>query len=153
MFTNRYGTHFVISRWPTDRVSEFLSEGHSYDCFVVNRHDHLTVEEIGVVAATLAKSRCNWIEIFGYGAERLHDAVDEAAVVIGRQSKVGDGDPMTTWNEELTADGEIAEYLWTGGQGDSDWKLLMVVGDEDAERQLTAKINWIASAPDPQPRS
>ena len=143
MFTDSYGNHFVVTRYTTAWTSKFLHKECDYDCFVVNRTVHLPAEDIGVVAATLADRQCKWIEVFGFDAERLHDAIDEAAVAIGRQTKIGDGDPMTSWNDESITESEIAAYVLTGGQGTSDWKLVLVIGDENAERQLSAEINSV----------
>lgn len=67
------------------------------------------------------------MEVFGKESESVHDAIDLASVRVGRQKDVGDGDPMTTWQEESSS-AEIASYIWTGGQGDSARKLLVLVG-------------------------
>ena len=67
------------------------------------------------------------MEVFGKESESVHDAIDLASVRVGRQKDVGDGDPMTTWQEESSS-AEIASYIWTSGQGDSARKLLVLVG-------------------------
>lgn len=42
----------------------------------------------------------DWVVTFGAGAMRWHDLADQVSVEIGRQKEVGDGIPMTTWNDD-----------------------------------------------------
>ena len=153
MFINDYGIRFVVSRsnapWPV----ELLSQERKYDCFVINMRNSLSEEQIGFVVTKLARSPCLWIETFGFDAERIHDAIDDEAVAIGRQSKVGDGNPMTSWNDESMTENEFASYALTGGQGDSEWKLILIIGEEDAERRISAAIESKALHSLPTPRN
>ena len=149
MLTNSYGDNFLVSRSDLDWQSELLVHECEYDCFVLNTRNWLSVEQIRIVAMKLARSTCMWVEVFGCNSKLIHDAIDEASADIGRQSKIGDGDPMTTWNEKPMTEAEFASYVWTGGQGTSDWKLILVIGEEDAERRLSAAIDSVASCSTP----
>ena len=72
----------------------------------------------------------DWIEAMGEGSELLHDRIDRKSVAIGRQSRVGDGRPMTAWHEDFCDIEAMADYVKLGGQGASENKLVLVVGPE-----------------------
>ena len=75
-----------------------------------------------------------------------HDAIDRAAVLAARRTGAGDAYPMTTWDEDLTADGEFASYALTGGQGTYESKVILVIGDEEAERRVRAEFTVRAAS-------
>ena len=72
----------------------------------------------------------DWIETLGPGSETLHDHIDQASVDVGRQTAIGDGFPMTGWDEELVRSDEMAEYITRGGHGASEYKLVLVIGSK-----------------------
>ena len=127
--------------WPID----FLGKEREFDCFVVNTRDWLSEDHIRILATKLARSSCSWVEVFGFGAEHIHDAIDSEAVNNGRQSKVGEGDPMTSWNDERIEENELALYMLTGGQGYSQWKLILVIGEKDVESRISTVIETESS--------
>jgi hypothetical protein len=104
------------------------------DAFVVIRNpDLLTQRVIEQISAELTLMRTEWIETLGPKAELLHDCIDAASVSIGRQTKVGDGDPMTSWHKDLLNLSDVGDYLKLGGLGASNFKIIIVLGsDEDA---------------------
>lgn len=110
----------------SDLAAEIVKIPSGFDCFIVNRATVFDGEN-SVLIETIAVRAGKWIEVFGEAAEEIHDAIDAASVRTGRQRKVGDGDPMTTW-EDNSSDAEIASYLWTGGQGESDTKVVVIIG-------------------------
>jgi hypothetical protein len=83
------------------------------------------------IAAELAGTAADWIQVAGVGAEALHDAIDRASVAIGRQRAVGDGSPMTSWHEEDTTPAQMAQValLCFGGE---DRVAIVVVGNAQA---------------------
>ena len=97
-----------------------------FDCFVVNHAGPPTDPQDAIIGA-IASRVGGWVEVFGDWAEVIHDAIDSESVRLGRQAAVGDGNPMTTWEEE-SQDSEIALYIWTGGQGESTRKVAVLVG-------------------------
>jgi len=115
-----------------------------FDCFLINRSGGGTSS---AELVTLAVARCvrGWVEIFGTDAEAIHDAVDQASVRIGRQTSIGDGDPMTAWNSVMTDD-ELAKYIATGGQGDCGLKAVVYFADGSEEalfyERLKNCLNW-----------
>lgn len=115
-----------------------------FDCFIVNQCESTDNTSFRVFSRALCAGELQWAEVLGVEAERLHDAIDEASVAIGRQLKVGDGSPMTTWKtfsrigpSERSA---IAEYIATGGQGETDVKLIVVFGDIELFDKLVEEI-------------
>ncbi len=62
----------------------------------------------------LVRKNCSWIITFGARAQHWHDRADQISVDTGRQEKVGDGNPMTAWFDEVATvdEMEVAEtYL------------------------------------------
>jgi hypothetical protein len=137
-FTNRYGTRFVVVPYVPNFDEAYLEDQEvgPYDCFVLNRRNTLPKDVAMAIATKLAEPRFEWCEVFGFGAELLHDAVDDVAVVTGRQTEIGAGNPMTTWDAETTELRELLSYILTGGQGTCDWKLVLVIGTEDQVQEI-----------------
>ena len=133
MYINAYGERFTVCRHNRTDLHRCLPNESHIDCFVVNLDRSLTLTEIDVLANILADRRFQWIEVFGYMSEKIHDAIDRMAVANGRQQQVGDGSPMTTWDTADPTEEALAAYFTTGGQGDAVCKVILVIGtDEDA---------------------
>lgn len=79
----------------------------------------------------LVVKNCDWVSTFGRSSERLHDEIDRASVRMGRQKAVGDGSPMTGWNEKLVTCEAMAENLSVCIHGGCDYRLIIVVGGSD----------------------
>lgn len=81
------------------------------------------------IAHDIVACNVDWVQTTGVDAERLHDLIDVASVKRGRQNMVGDGNPMTAWDEEAVELAQMAEAacLCLGG---TDYVLELVVGDE-----------------------
>lgn len=79
------------------------------------------------LSAELARSKTDWVQVAGNGAEALHDAIDRASVALGRQRAIADGSPMTSWHTEAQCVEEMAEVasLCFGGH---KRVLVLVVG-------------------------
>jgi len=89
-------------------------------------------------ALSLVHAPVGWVEIFGSGAEGFHDLVDATSVSIGRQDRVGEGKPMTTWRDSLS---EIHTYLQTGGQGTCAVKIILLFGnDTEAKKEFVRDL-------------
>jgi len=97
-----------------------------------------------VLAAQLAKGLVDldtdWVETMGKKSEYLHDTVDLASVAAGRQTKVGDGSPMTVWDDDMTDFEAMVDYVQLGGQGAFDNKLVIVVGPKSAAVAFADRI-------------
>jgi hypothetical protein len=112
-----------------------------FDCFLINRSArHLAVDSEIVMA--IAEHADGWVEVFGAVAEKIHDAVDEASVTIGRQKSVGDGVPMTSW-APIASDEELVAYISTGGQGTSALKLVVCLGESRDEERLFTRLRQL----------
>jgi hypothetical protein len=148
--TNRYGDKFCSIHY----TSEFYSivpkdiRETRFDCFVVNLQQSLPSDTLSTIANQLAQPMFEWIEVFGYNAKNIHDMIDIAAVKIGRQRIVGEGNPMTTWDDDPIDIDVILTYIYTGGQGTCDWKIILVIGTEEefrdvvqAQRAFTTRPN------------
>lgn len=115
-------------------AAELAKEKPGFDCFIVNQAEDFDGAN-NCIIEVVARKAGSWVEIFGNAAEQIHDTVDEASVRIGRQCAVGEGEPMTAWYEGLSAE-EIASYIWTGGQGESNIKVLILVGSQTSVAEL-----------------
>lgn len=126
----------------TQGVAQRIKEvDFEFDCFLVNRTKNATDVEIMLLEAIA--SGASWVEIFGLDAEKIHDAIDEASVRIKRQRSVGDGNPMTAWHEDMMGDADIASYILTGGQGDAEQKIIVVIGSAEDERRLIDQLTTL----------
>lgn len=123
-----------------DRVAEeILALEFAFDCFLINRKNDFDGNKSRLIELLAARTT-DWIEVFGFNAETIHDAIDVASVRSMRQDAIGDGDPMTAWHDEITDDSDIASYVLTGGYGYCENKLLVVVGTNSDERVLLDAI-------------
>ncbi len=50
----------------------------------------------------LLTKKCDWVHTTGEDSKYWHDYIDQRSVDLGRQAAVGDGNPMTAWDEEMT---------------------------------------------------
>lgn len=109
--------------------SELPWAEEEFDGFIVILDpQHLDGELARKLALGLVQMKTDWIETTGRGAESLHDVIDGMSVEIGRQSRVGDGTPMTAWHEDLTDLNGVIDYVKLGGLGASDNKLVIIIG-------------------------
>lgn len=136
----RYGNNIYVIRYTPDFYSICATDTGAtlFDCFVINLNESLTDIEMHDIAERLAGPCFEWIEIFGFKAEILHDMIDRAAVISGQQQNVGDGYPMTTWNDEAAILDDTLSYIATGGQGTCDWKILLVIGTVRQYHEITS---------------
>ena len=81
-----------------------------------------------VQTAELVRANLDWIAVAGRGSEDVHDAIDVASVACGRQAAVGNGSPMTSWDEDALTAKQMAEVVspWYG----EGWVLVLVIGNE-----------------------
>jgi len=100
----------------------------------------LSDELAAEIAESLVKLPVDWIETMGARCEYLHDLLDEASVSIGRQRRVGDGNPMTAWHDQLSDTSEMVSYIRMGGQGAAERKVVVVVGPERSSAVIAEKI-------------
>jgi len=119
-------------------VKSLISTLSDYDCFLVNRRGDFDGQQSELISL-ISSTKSDWIEIFGCNAERIHDAIDLASVVSGRQKVVGDGVPMTSWNDYESSH-SVVDYICTGGHGVSDHKLLFFIGRLDEETEFWEQL-------------
>jgi len=110
-----------------------------FDCTVVvcnAREARHRAEEISI---EVVDANTDWVNTTGPDAEWLHDVIDRTSVDRGRQGKVGDGDPMTSWHEDAVNDSQMAEVA-RGGWGGHDNVLALVVGDKEDFARFVALL-------------
>ncbi len=123
-----------------------------YDCFVLNRSPLLTSIEMDQIAIEVAGGRNDWVQTLGRGSEKMHDAIDEASVRMGRQAAIGDGYPMTSWHEDVITLDEMVDFVLRGSLGgSSDYLVALIVGSDqeysEALRIAKPKISarWLGN--------
>lgn len=122
---------------------ELSSLADEFDVFLINCRpvfDGINSQLINAIA----KYTRGWVEVFGFNSERIHDEIDLASVRLGRQPAVGDGIPMTVWNDTQSEVG-IADYIQTGGQGTAEKKLIVIVGSTKDELAIIERLGAISS--------
>ncbi len=121
------GRRYFAALYRPGCLSELPWGGEPFDCVVFLCDPARAQALAGSLSSDLARSRVDWVQVAGRGAEGLHDAIDRASVTVGRQRVVGDGSPMTSWHEEAQNPDAMAEVarLCFGGQ---DRVVVLVVG-------------------------
>jgi hypothetical protein len=122
--------HFYVCPFDVDHLESLPWGDQLFDVFLVALEDADASEDTKRAIAELVKLNNDWIETFGVAAEELHDRIDEASVACGRQSAVGDGNPMTAWHDDLTSSYQVIDYIRRGGHGSCDYKLVAIVGTD-----------------------
>jgi len=115
-------------------------EDQRFDAFIVVLENRDLGETERNAVARITRLNNDWVETCGYGAEQLHDQIDEISVSIGRQEAIGDGNPMTAWHEDLVSPDDVIDYLALGGLGSSDFKLVCLVAPDDQTRPLLERL-------------
>jgi hypothetical protein len=92
------------------------------------------------IAAQIVQLDVDWVETIGPRCEHLHDLIDAASVSAGRQEKIGDGNPMTAWHENLTDLNKVLSYVRTGGLGFAETKIVVVIGSEQITEDIASKL-------------
>ena len=110
-----------------EEVQNFQAE---VDVFLVNYCNSFDGRNCDLIAA-VAGCNSGWVEVFGFNSEAIHDEIDRASVRAGRQQAVGDGVPMTSWNDD-PIDIDFCR-IKDGGHGVADIKLLIVIGSSDEQ--------------------
>ena len=85
----------------------------------------------------------DWIEAMGGKSEFLHDCIDGASVQVGRQMRVGEGNPMTAWHDEFSDIESMINYIRIGGQGASDFKLILLIGSERSQSVFRNRLRQV----------
>jgi len=133
-----------ISRSADDVVANFVCPGYvphqdqlpwkgqACDAFVVLIDTSgIRESDLTELSRSLMRLPVDWVETLGPGSERLHDIIDRESVSMGRQSRVGDANPMTAWHDDLADSRSMANYVVLGGHGSSQNKLVVVIGPDD----------------------
>jgi hypothetical protein len=100
-----------------------------FDCVIIVLEDSLLQKNIEDICNSVVVANTDWVQTTGARAEWLHDQVDIASVKVGRQRQVGDGSPMTAWDEEALKPMEMAEVLYTS-LGGVEYVLALVIGNK-----------------------
>jgi hypothetical protein len=100
-----------------------------FDCILCSCDATAVREAARDLAPAVARARTDWVQTTGALAEWLHDEVDRASVEVGRQSAVGDGSPMTSWNQKAVALATMAEVV-VNCFGGCDQVLAVVIGGD-----------------------
>ena len=128
---------YVVASQEVPRRDQLPWLDSECDAFVAILTDGLLTDEVAKAVSTrLVELPTDWIETMGSRAEFLHDRIDNASVAAGRQARVGEGNPMTAWHEDLSDMNAMIEYVRLGGLGASNNKLVVVIGPEAASSQF-----------------
>jgi hypothetical protein len=135
-----YGDRVIVIQVVDDCLEGLLPPG-PFDCFVVATNKMVDEALLHNCAHELVVHESQWIEVFGEGAELIHDTIDAESVRVGRQAKRGEGNPMTTWFPGVIDPADLASYVVAGGQGTSHSKLLLLIGDGEVVSSLILQVD------------
>ena len=111
------------------------------DAFVIVLDEESLSNDLAAeICGRLVQLPVDWIETMGARCEYLHDRIDEASVTMGRQAKVGDGNPMTAWHEWLSDTDDMISYIRSGGHGSAERKIVVVVGPKHSSAVVAQRI-------------
>ena len=138
-----YEAELILCPRNVEELATVIDSIVDYDCFLVNR-DQVFDGSNSDLIRRIASQKSDWIEVFGYNAEKIHDAIDDASVASERQPAVGYGVPMTSWND-YECEQDFVEYVRTGGHGVSNTKLLIFIGTDDEEKRFWSLFDRVVS--------
>ena len=134
-------TTYLVSDQEVPRRNQLPWRGEECDAFVaILDAGRLTDQLAEKVSFGLLGLRIDWVETMGRRSEFLHDCVDKASMAVGRQIEIGDGRPMTAWHEGLADIEPMIEYIRLGGQGASEYKLVLVIGPEHSAAAFADRL-------------
>ena len=110
-----------------------------FDCAVLTFDAQRLREQCAAICEFLVDADTGWISTAGREAQWLHDEIDIASVAFGRQEAVGNGSPMTAWDDEATDASAMVKYALTLGDG-HDNVLVIVVGSDDDYGLIESEI-------------
>lgn len=114
-----------------------------YDCGVLTFDANSLSHHSAALCEFLVDSNTSWISTAGREAQRLHDEIDVTSVARGRQKFVGDGSPMTAWDDEATDASVMVEYVLILGDGHENVLVIVVGSDDDyglIESEIRARL-------------
>ncbi len=132
-------TYFITDVVP--RPDELPWGSEECDAFVAILDPQLLTGQLATdLSLRIVGLTVDWVETMGEKAESLHDSIDNASVLIGRQKRVGDGIPMTAWHQDLSHVDQMRDYLVLGGHGGTENKLVVVIGPEGSAALLAERL-------------
>ena len=124
---------YIVAPRDIRGITALFAQISIFDSFVISRRSAYKHDAIAQIISSIANSKVDWVEVIGFNAEAIHDAVDRASVSAGRQKAVGEGVPMTAWDSDYHSDDEVAKYILTGGFGSHNKKLIFYLGTAEQE--------------------
>ena len=123
------GPHLYASRFIPDELAELPWGDAQFNCLVCQL-DPKQIREIGIpLAEWLVRANTDFIWTAGTEAKWLHDLVDDTSVKVGRQPAVGDGSPMTAWDEDAESFSELCKLFECGVPGgNGEHNLAVIIG-------------------------
>jgi hypothetical protein len=118
--------YYVVS-FDGSPLAEFPWGDAPFECVLVDAAHGRARDLATEFARQIVRCNVEWVATTGRDAEFIHDLVDEASVEAGRQERVGDGSPMTSWHDEATTLEQIADVA-VPGLGACAFVLCVVVG-------------------------
>jgi len=126
------GRRYYVARYTSGCFRKLPWGRRRFDCgiFVHRSASRAQIEEC---IREVVRRNNDWVCTYGADAEAWHDRVDEASVEVGRQKRVGDGDPMTAWFTKLTS---LRHLQMSHCYGAHPYLLLLVGFPSDVRTQI-----------------
>ncbi len=107
----------------------------------------------------IANHAHDWVDVCGQQSELIHDLIDESAVQVGRQGRVGNGKPMTAWFADIIDQSAMLDHVLHPLVG-CDWRAVVMFAPEELVKdynrsffdlilsdQATATVRWLVDVP------
>jgi hypothetical protein len=117
---------------------------------VIPRESAISKDSIHVIIAELVMRNTDWIDVIGLNSEWIHDEIDKTSVRLCRQKQIGDGSPMTGWNEDINEFNKMVEYVGDGGLGGNDNKAVILIGNPSDFAMFVEELKLYISKEDSQ---
>lgn len=124
----------MFIRYDRATLGEFKKLDIEFDSYLINR-DAAYHSADNPLIDMLAIRTYDWIEVFGFNCEEIHDQLDTASVRGGRQHKEGDGSPMTAWHDDMDTP-EMLDHVLTGGLSASETRIIILIGSQADETEF-----------------
>ena len=102
-----------------------------FDCTVLTFDASSLRDQSVALCEFLVNANTGWINTAGQAAQWLHDEIDVASVARGRQESVGDGSPMTAWDDESSDPPQMVESALMLGDGNDNVLVIIIGSDAD----------------------
>ena len=111
-----------------------------FDVIILDCLDETDANLVDQICGDVVCANTDWVKTTGARAQAWHDALDEMSVRVGRQIRVGDGLPMTSWHDDVRSVSEMADLVVHSALGGCDHLVVVVLANYSQYAMVRAAI-------------